>query len=262
VIFRGGRVPLKAPSCPSLVRHHDDVTLARTTGKRQGLLLATASAAVLAAMVFAAGAGGKARPSRRRVPLALKLGYVGFVSVLVPVYWISYGPTNFLWLSDLALFATTASLLLENALPASMAAVGALPLELAWNIDLVAGGRLLGLAAYMFDDAMPAGLRALSIFHVALPPTLVWLLHRLGYDRRAFRYQALLVAGLLPLTYAVSDPAKNINWVFGPGREPQRRLPAWAYVAVETAAVTALAMIPAHMALKRIFASQPGGSSA
>ena len=83
---------------------------------------------------------------RTQVPLGLKLGYAAFVSVLVPVYWTAYGLSNCLWMSDLALFATTASLVLEAAGPASMAAVGVLPLELAWNIDFASGGRLLGLA--------------------------------------------------------------------------------------------------------------------
>src|SRR5204863_301216 len=115
-------------------------------------------------------------------------------------------------------------------LPASIAAIGVLPLELAWNADVVTGGRLIGLAAYMFDKRLSPGLRALSLFHVALPPTLLWLLRRLGYDRRAFAIQCGLTAIVLPLSYAASEPKDNINWVFGPGSHPQRRLPPLLYL--------------------------------
>lgn len=188
----------------------------------------------------------------------MKLGYAGFVVVLVPVYWRAYGPSNFLWLSDLALFGTTAAVIVENPLLASMATVGVLPLELAWNVDFATGGHLLGLASYMFDPAMPLGLRALSLFHVALPPTLLWLLASLGYDRRAFLLQTLVVEGLLPLTYAVTDPRANINWVFGPGPRPQHRLPPLAYLALEMAAIPLLAMWPTHRLLKRLFDAPPG----
>src|SRR5437763_6389058 len=125
---------------------------------------------------------GDTSPSPRRVPGALKFGYGAATPVIAAVYARCYGPANFLWLSDIALGLTTAAVITEEALPASVAAVGVLPLEIAWNIDLVSGGRLLGLAGYMFDRKLPRWLRALSLFHVALPPTLSLLLRRLGYD--------------------------------------------------------------------------------
>ena len=59
-----------------------------------------------------------------RVPLAVKLGYTAFMAVLVPVYWANYGPTNFLYFCDVALFLTLAAVWTESALLASMAAVG------------------------------------------------------------------------------------------------------------------------------------------
>ena len=40
-----------------------------------------------------------------RVPLGLKLAYTAFMAVLVPVYWRYYGPTNFLYFCDVALFS-------------------------------------------------------------------------------------------------------------------------------------------------------------
>jgi hypothetical protein len=105
----------------------------------------------------------------------------------------------------------------------------------------------------MFDERKPIGLRALSLFHVALPPTLLWTLRRFGYDRRALGLQTLLVSALLPLTYALTAPEKNINWVFGPGAEPQHRLPRPLYLALEMIALPTVSMLPTHAILKRIF---------
>src|SRR5260370_33967266 len=57
------------------------------------------------------------------IPLLLKLVVTMFVAVLVPIYWRYYGPGNFLWFSDLALFLTLAALWLESPLLASTQAV-------------------------------------------------------------------------------------------------------------------------------------------
>lgn len=189
------------------------------------------------------------------VPLWLKLIYGGFVVGLVPVYWWHYGPQNFLWLSDLALFATTAAIITERAWPAGMAAVGVLALELTWTADFVSGGQI-GLASYMFDPATPVYLRGLSLFHLAIPPTLLWLLHCLGYDRRSFIRQTMLTLLLLPATWLLTTPEQNINWVYGPGAEPQRVLPPFLYLALEMAVLPALVFWPTHMILKRLFAAR------
>jgi hypothetical protein len=133
--------------------------------------------------------------SSAHIPLWLTLAYGLAVPVIAVVYWRSYGPTNFLWLSDVALAFTSAALITGNPLLASMPAVGVLALELAWTADFLTGGRIIGLAAYMFDPKLPLYLRALSLFHLALPPTLVFLLYWLGYDRRALIYQTLLTWG-------------------------------------------------------------------
>ena len=74
-----------------------------------------------------------------RVPLWLKVTYTAFLAVLVPVYWYNYGPTNFLYFCDIALFVTLIGIWRESALLVSMAAVG---LEAA--VVRVAVQRLLG----------------------------------------------------------------------------------------------------------------------
>ncbi len=49
----------------------------------------------------------------RRIPLAVKLAFTGFTAVLVPFYWITYGPTNFLYYCDVALLLTLAAVWTE-----------------------------------------------------------------------------------------------------------------------------------------------------
>src|SRR5436190_15867678 len=90
-----------------------------------------------------AGPGQHSAFSTRQtlVPLWLKLAYTAFVVVLVPVYLRNYGPTNFLYFCDTALFLTLASVWTENALPASMAAVGILVPQFFWCVDF--GAELL-----------------------------------------------------------------------------------------------------------------------
>jgi hypothetical protein len=187
------------------------------------------------------------------VTLALTLGYGLAIPVIAAVYWRAYGPSNFLWLSDIALLFTFAALVTRHPLLASMPAVGVLPLEIAWTLDFLARGRLIGIAAYMFDTKLPRRLRALSLFHLALPPTLIFLLYRYGYDERALLLQTLLTWIVFVAVYALTDPAKNINWVFGPGETPQQRLPPPVYLGLYMLALPLAVFWPMHLLLARLF---------
>jgi hypothetical protein len=191
------------------------------------------------------------------IPLWLKLAYAAMVAVIVPVYWRHYGPVNFLWLSDIALACIALAVITENRLLASMPAVGVLPLELAWTIDFMSGGRLLGLAAYMFDSALPLYLRALSLFHLALPPTIVYLLWRGGYDDRALYWQTIVTLIALGAAY-LAQPKENVNWVYGPGQEPQHVLPPLLYLGLEMAVIPLCVILPMHFLLRYLFATPHG----
>lgn len=195
------------------------------------------------------------------VSLWIKLAYTLFVLVLVPVYWRVYGPANFLWGSDIALLVTLVALWAESAVLASMMAVAILLPELAWNIDFfwrltfgVDALRLLG-TQYMFDPSLPLSVRGLSLFHVFLPVLLVWLVYRLGYERRALVYQTVLAWVVLPATYLFADPSANINWVRGFGREPQAWMPAPLYLALLMIAIPLVLYLPTHLLLKWLFAA-------
>jgi len=165
----------------------------------------------------------------------VKIVYTLMVALILPVYFVHYGPINFLWFSDIALVGTAVALWLESPLLASTMAVAVLLPELLWNLSffarLVAGVHVSDLAAYMFDPKLPRFLRALSLFHVVLPIVLLWMLRELGYDSRAWLIQILLAWVVLPTTYALK-PKENINWVYGLGEQPQRWMHPRLYLAL------------------------------
>lgn len=193
------------------------------------------------------------------IPLWLKLAYTGFVVVTVAVYAVKYPLVNFLWFSDIALLATVPALWFESALLASMMAVAVLLPEAVWNLSffaqLLTGKRLSGLADYMFDPAKPRYLRALSLFHIFLPPLLLWMLARLGYEPQAWIAQTALAWVVLPLTYWLVDPEaeENVNWVFGPGSKPQKRVPPLAYLGLVMIGFPLLIYVPTHLMLQVLF---------
>ena len=59
-----------------------------------------------------------------------------------------------------------------------------------------------------FPAEMPLFVRGLALFHVALPLIRIFLLRRLGYDRRALVATTLLTWVLLPTVYLFTDPAE------------------------------------------------------
>jgi hypothetical protein len=187
-----------------------------------------------------------------RVPLWIKVIFSLFLCVLAPVYWHGYGPANFLWACDIALFVILVALWLESPLLAGMMAIGVLPFELVWVLDFASGSRLIGMASYMFEIDRPLHLRGLSLFHIVMPVLMIFLLRRLGYDRRALLAQTLLIWVVLPATYLLTDPADNINLVFGFGKEPQTSLHPLLYLALEMIALPIVVCLPMHLLLRRL----------
>ncbi|PAW83574.1 MAG: hypothetical protein B9S33_13555 [Pedosphaera sp. Tous-C6FEB] len=207
----------------------------------------------------------EAKPLSTRLPLAVKLGYTAFMAVLVPVYWANYGPTNFLYFCDVALFLTLIAVWRESALLASMAAVGIVLPQVVWVVDFAAGlcgVNLLGMTAYMFDEQRSLFLRGLSLFHGWLPFLLLFLVKRLGYDKRAFPLWWALAWMLVLFCYffmpgptpTPSSSPVNINYVHGMSdTAAQTWMPPLAWLATLMAGLPALLYFPTHLALKKWF---------
>ena len=104
----------------------------------------------------------------------------------------------------------------------------------------------------MFDPEIPLLIRGLSLYHLALPLLLLWLLYRLGYDRRALVAQTLLCWIVFPVSYLVSSPQANINYVYGFGSEPQQWMPPELFVLCLMLAFPLLLYLPMHLLLSRI----------
>jgi hypothetical protein len=206
--------------------------------------------------------------SDRRVPLAVKLAFTGFMAVLVPVYWSKYGPTNFLYFCDLALFLTLAAVWLENKLFASMAAVGiVLPQLVLWCGDFAAhfvGVKFTGMTDYMFDANRPLFLRGLSFFHGWLPFLLLFIVARLGYDRRAALAWTVLAWSAMLFSYfflpapgaKLANPLApvNVDYVHGfSDAAAQTWLPGWAWLVCLLVGFPLLIIFPTHFVLQKLW---------
>jgi hypothetical protein len=216
--------------------------------------------------------------NRRRpaIPLWVKLAYSTFLAVMVPVYLHDYGPTNFLYFCDIAVFATLAALWFENALLASFAALGIVLPQMVWILDFAAhffGMKITGMSDYMFDAKIPLFTRTLSLFHGWLPFLLLWILRRLGYDRRAFVTWVCFAWCVLLVCYFWMPPAGavlanpnqpvNINYVHGfDDKTPQGWMPPWAWLLSLMLGLPVLVWLPTHFALMRFFSSTVAGRRA
>jgi hypothetical protein len=192
--------------------------------------------------------------AKEMIPLWIKVVYSVFVCITVVIYTRKWGWANFLWFSDIALVVTVPALWTESPLLASMMTLAILLPEVFWNISfffrLITRKRISGLTDYMFDAERPRYLRALSFFHIFLPPLLVWMVVCLGYAPEALWYQTALAWVVFPLSYWVSSPQENINSVFGPGDQPQKRIHPLAYLGLVMIAFPLLIYFPTHLVLR------------
>lgn len=205
----------------------------------------------------------------RQIPLWFKLAYTGFMAVLVPYYWTAYTPWNFLYFCDVALILTLVAVWTESRLLTSMSAVGILLPQTVWVVDFlvraVSGLHLTGMTGYMFNQEIPLFVRGLSSFHGWLPFVLVWMLMRLGFDRRAIVLQAPLTVGLLLFCYAfgpVGPPlgteAVNVNYVFGmDDAAPQTMMAPLAWLGLMMLVNVVGFQVPTHYGLRYWFNHSP-----
>ena len=206
-----------------------------------------------------------------RIPLWLKISYTAFLAVMIPTYWINYGPTNFLYFCDVALLLTLVGIWTESALLISLPAVGILLPQALWCTDFLVqlcGGKMTGMTGYMFDGNRSLFLRGLSLFHGWLPFLLFYLVTRLGYDKRALLGWSGICIVLCVIAYFWLPPAgavlanpnapTNINYVYGmDDTKPQDLLPPLAYLGAWIAALTGIVFIPTHFVLKKVCKPAP-----
>jgi len=209
-----------------------------------------------------------------RLPLWLKLAYTAFMAIMIPIYWRCWGPQNFLYFCDIAALVTLIGIWRESALLISMQAVAILLPQAYWILDFFAhllGLHILRMTDYMFDATSPRLLRGISLFHGWLPILLVWLVHRLRYDRRALRCQTIAGTLLLLICYfgftppGTQSPGKlavNLNYVFGPSTSAaQTFMPPLAWLAILMLGLPILIYWPTHLILKSAMAKKDHGAA-
>jgi hypothetical protein len=187
-----------------------------------------------------------------RIPLWLKLFWTAWVIVWAPVYWRQYGLQNFLFFCDLGNLFIAAGLWLESPLIFSWQASGLLLFQSLFAVDLAAafatGRHPLGGTEYVFDPRIPAWIRALSLFHVVVPPLLLWAIWRLGYDPRGWKYQTLTAWVVVPINYSWR-PQYDVNWARGPFFREQHAIPGALYLLAYLIIVPAAVYFPTHLFL-------------
>jgi hypothetical protein len=144
----------------------------------------------------------------RLIPLWIKIAYTAFLAMLIPVYLKNYGPTNFLYFCDVAAVMTVVAVWIESPMLLSAALVGIFLPQMLWVADffcVLFGGKITGMTKYMFKP--PYFLRFLSFFHFWLPFLLVYLVWRVGYDKRGVLLWTGITWVLLTVCYAWMPPA-------------------------------------------------------
>lgn len=209
-------------------------------------------------------------PASHRIPLWLKLVYTAFMAVLVPVYLHYYGPTNFLYFCDVALILTLIGVWIESPLLLSMGAVGITVPQIVWVIDFLGtaiGYPVVGMTAYMFNGNNSLFLRGLSLFHGWLPFLLLYLVARLGYDRRALPAWTVLAWALILVCFFFMPPPNpnagltpvNINYVWGlSDAAAQTWMHPYLWVAGMIVLMPIICFLPVHFLFSRFMPQAKG----
>ena len=188
-----------------------------------------------------------------RIPLWLKIGWTIWVAWWVPVYWQQYGAQNLLFFCDLGNLFVAVALWRESALLFSWQAVSLLFFQSLYLIDLVGalltGHHAIGGTEYMFDPHLSTHVRLFGLFHVVIPPLLVWAIWRLGYDRRGWKLQTLTCWIVVSTNY-FWRPEHDVNWARGLFFRQQHTVPGLVFLAAYLVAVPLVVYYPTHLALQ------------
>ena len=150
-----------------------------------------------------------------------------------------------------------------------MPAVGILLPQIYWCIDFIAnafGVSLTGMTNYMFNPNSWWFLRGLSLFHGWIPFLLVYLVWKLGYDKRGLPAWTVLAWALLLVCFFFMPPPRpnpgltpvNINYVWGMSDvAAQTWVHPYVWVAGLMIGLPLIVFIPTHLLLMRTAPKAP-----
>jgi len=181
---------------------------------------------------------------------------VFWLLIWIPAYWHTWGPANFLQLCDCAVILTCAGIWTRSSLLISSQAIASLLIDFVWTVDaawrLLLGRHLIGGTEYLFDSHYPLLVRLLSLFHLAMPPLLLWALTRVGYDSRGVALECLITAVVFGAA-RFTDPAKNMNFAFADPFFHRSWGPPPVHVGVSVLFMLVAVYLPTHWFLRRLF---------
>jgi hypothetical protein len=187
-----------------------------------------------------------------RLPLWLKVFWTICLVAWIPIYWRQYGLQNFLYFCDLGNILIAIGLWLESPLIFSWQATGLLLFQTLYIIDLagalLSGRHIIGGTEYMFDPNVPLFVRLLSLFHVVVPPLLLWAITRLGYDKRGWKFQTVMTWIVVTINY-FWRPQFDVNWARGPFFHEQHVVPGAVYLLAYLIIVPLTVYWPTHLLL-------------
>lgn len=201
-------------------------------------------------------------PVQQKLPTWLRWSALLWLLIWFPIYWHAWGAANFLHLCDVAVLLTCIGLWSGNALLISSQAVSSLLIDITWALDAAwrffLGHHLIGGTEYLFDARFPLWVRLLSLFHLLMPPLLLWSLHRIGYDRRGWPLQSA-IALILFIASRFTDPAKNLNFAFRDAFFHRAWGPAPIHITISLLLLIFAVYFPTHLLLKTLFPPPPPG---
>lgn len=188
-----------------------------------------------------------------------RLRWAAIVYLLVwgTAYSVYWGAQDLILFCNIAVILTCAGLWLGNSLLLSTQAVSTMLIGPLWGLDLAwrvatGGQSLIGGTEYMLDTHYPLWVRLLSCDHLVMPVLLLWVLWRVGYDRRAWAVQTALAGVVLVLSRFIT-PEKNLNF----SRTDLFFHRAWGPPPVHMAFILLLISVllywPAHAVLCKIY---------
>lgn len=193
-----------------------------------------------------------------------RLGWLGALWLLIylPTYHVAYGSLNFLFLCNIGVILTAIGLIVRSRLLLSSQAVAAPVIALAWAVDaawkLATGDFLYGGTAYMWDPAFSLPARLLSLYHLAWPLLLWWVLRRIGYDPRGWPLQAIIAALAMIAGRLLAPALDNVNFAWTDPFLGRQFGPPALHLLVCWALLCAVAYGPTHVLLRRAFPLRSG----
>jgi hypothetical protein len=205
-------------------------------------------------------AGNHARErGQTSVPTAARLAFTAWMLIWILVVLANQGPQNFFWLCNLAKFIILVAVWCDHRLLLSSQAGLVTVVGLVWTLDLLValalgGNSVTGFTTYMFSDDLAPIARAVSLYHVVLPLFVLWLVWRVGYDRRGVWLQCGIGALGVIGGWLATEPERNINWVHEVFGAEQAWLPEPAWVLMLVVVFPLLMYLPGHWLVRFVLA--------